>query len=122
MQWPSITGSRCFIHDAKQPGLWDSEPEQGSLPEKLISALVPVLARHTRTPERCWFGVWDGHGCLAIGDNEAPDLSFRIGGYCCLPARLAPCARRCACRPGGSPRTCGGLTTEPGASRPRLIP
>jgi hypothetical protein len=76
MQWPSIMASCRFIHDAKQPGLWDSEPEQGSLPESLIPALVPVLARHTSTLERCWFEVYDGYGCLAIGDDEAPDFEL----------------------------------------------
>ncbi|WP_340374003.1 hypothetical protein U5640_01680 [Streptomyces sp. SS7] len=28
----------------------------------MAQALVPVLARHTRTPRRCWFGLWEGYG------------------------------------------------------------
>ena len=72
MQWASITGSFRFEHGASQPGIWDSEPEEGSLSRQLLPALVPVLERRTRTPERCWFAVWDGYGSLAIGDRDAP--------------------------------------------------
>jgi hypothetical protein len=72
MQWPSIVGSRHFADGASQPGLWDTEPLKGSLPEELVPPVIAVLARHTATPEHCWYAVWDGFGCLALRDGEAP--------------------------------------------------
>jgi hypothetical protein len=38
----------------------DYEPWEGQLPRDLVLALAEVLARHTGSPERCWFCVWDG--------------------------------------------------------------
>jgi hypothetical protein len=72
MQWPSITGSYRFEHEANQPGVWDREPDEGSLPQELAPDLCSVLARHTGTPGRCWFAVWEGWGCLAFGEDAAP--------------------------------------------------
>jgi len=72
MQWPSITGAAGYYHGAHQPGIWDHEPVEGSLPEELAPALASVLARHTATPQRCWFAVWEGYGCLAFGPGDAP--------------------------------------------------
>ncbi len=72
MQWPSITGSYRFVHGASQPGVWDREPEEGSLPQELAPVLISVLSRHTRTPDRSWFAVWDGYGNMALGDAAAP--------------------------------------------------
>ena len=77
MQWPSITGSFRFEHGASQPGIWDSEPEEGSLPQELLPALVSVLARHTSTPERCWFAIWEGYGCVADDAAPAFDIPHR---------------------------------------------
>ena len=72
MQWPSITGSYRFEHGANQPGVWDREPDEGSLPQELAPDLCSVLAGHTGTPGRCWFAVWEGWGCLAFGEDAAP--------------------------------------------------
>ncbi|MFI0228413.1 hypothetical protein [Streptomyces sp. NPDC017086] len=44
------------------PGVWDEHPAEGPTPPGVARALLPVLARHTRTPERCWFGLWHGYG------------------------------------------------------------
>jgi hypothetical protein len=38
------------------------EPSRGFLPPELTRALADVTARHTETPERCWFCLWDGWG------------------------------------------------------------
>src|SRR5215472_15685756 len=67
MQWPSITGSYRFCESDGQPGVWDHQPEEGSLPEALVPVLTSVLARHTATPGRCWFAVWDGWGAIEPG-------------------------------------------------------
>jgi hypothetical protein len=40
---------------------WQNAPYTGTLPPNLLSALCDVLASHTRTPEHCWFCVWDGY-------------------------------------------------------------
>ena len=65
-------GSFRFVHGASQLGVWDREPEEGSLPQELVPALASVLSRHTGTPEQCWFAIWDGYGCLAFADDAAP--------------------------------------------------
>ena len=44
------------------PGVYDVAPAVGSLPEDLAGVLADVLSRHTSTPERCWFAVWEGFG------------------------------------------------------------
>jgi hypothetical protein len=36
------------------------EPTRGQLLPDLVLALSEVFARHTRTPERCWFCIWEG--------------------------------------------------------------
>lgn len=72
MQWPSITGSLRFLEGNGQPGVWDHQPDEGTLPEALVPVLMPVLARHTATPGRCWFAVWDGWGALEPTVREAP--------------------------------------------------
>lgn len=64
MQWSSITGS--WRHDDTQPGLWDREPSGGSLPIRQAARLAALLSGHTAKRGRCWFGVWDGFGALAV--------------------------------------------------------
>ena len=76
MQWPSITGSIRFCEGGGQPGVWDHRPEEGALPEALVPALTPVLARHTATPGRCWFAVWEGWGALEPGVRDAPAVEI----------------------------------------------
>src|SRR6185312_13272880 len=45
-----------------EPGLWDREPEHGSLDAAGLAALSVVLEPHTTAPESCWFGVGEGYG------------------------------------------------------------
>ncbi|SNT62803.1 hypothetical protein SAMN05443665_10786 [Actinomadura meyerae] len=40
---------------------WVEDPDPGSLTPELLTALCDVLARHTKTPGRCWFCVSDGY-------------------------------------------------------------
>lgn len=72
MQWPGITGSFRYYHGAHQPGIWDHEPLEGSLPEELAPVLVSVLAGHTMASDQCWFAVWDGYGCFQFSPQDAP--------------------------------------------------
>lgn len=40
------------------------EADVGQLRLSLLSALCEVLAKHTGTPERCWFCLWEGWGWI----------------------------------------------------------
>lgn len=76
MQWPNISG--VFEHsDSPQPGLWDREPEVGSLPREHAVRLAEILASHTSTPERIWFCVWDGWGALTVHGQKPQVLTSR---------------------------------------------
>jgi hypothetical protein len=71
MQLGALTGNYESRH-APQPGLFDHPPEGGTLPPELIPTLASALARHTMTPDRCWFAVWKGFGDLGEGVRRAP--------------------------------------------------
>jgi len=66
MDWVTITGSERFLHRDHQPGIWDEEPCEGSLPVVQSRELVSLLRAHTSRPGRCWFALWDGFGSFAI--------------------------------------------------------
>jgi hypothetical protein len=78
MQWPSVTGLHPFGEEDGQPGLWDGEPAEGSLPAETAAALAAVLAGHTSAADQCWFAVWDGYGTLALSGAEPP--AFTVPG------------------------------------------
>jgi hypothetical protein len=71
MQLGALTGSYESLQ-APQPGLFDDPPRVGGLPPELIPTLASVLARHTTTPDRCWFAVWNGFGDLGEDVRRAP--------------------------------------------------
>jgi hypothetical protein len=71
MEWGSVTGALEYFEEADQSPLWDGAPARGHLPERVAVRLAAVLARHTTTPQDCWFGVWAGTPALAA---EAPTL------------------------------------------------
>lgn len=56
MQWQAIT--RPAVAKGEPPVL--HEPATGTLPEGQARALVKILRRHTRTPNNCWFAIWEG--------------------------------------------------------------
>jgi hypothetical protein len=58
-EWGQLTGSWKLD---QQGGLWDSDPFNGHTPERQALHLGALLAKHTGTPQRCWFGVWEGWG------------------------------------------------------------
>lgn len=74
MQWHLISGVG-YRSGQNSPGLWDLAPEVGSLPRQHMEPLVDLLSRHTSTPDRVWFGVWDGFGGLKIrpGGTAVPE-------------------------------------------------
>ncbi|WP_225097736.1 hypothetical protein [Streptomyces sp. CoH27] len=69
-RWYEVVGmdsGYCTVAEYGLPGVWDEHPPEGPTPPDLARALVPVLTRHTTTPERCWFGLWDGYGRWDFG-------------------------------------------------------
>ena len=59
MEWIAITGSWRFLHNDTQPGVWDQEPFEGSLPLRQSIRVTSILADRTTTPEMCWFAIWE---------------------------------------------------------------
>lgn len=74
---------------------WAQEPDHGSLDPAVLAALCDVLARHTTTPERCWFCVWDGYydpapdGATATFTADADPGSEREPGVPVIPPEIA---------------------------------
>jgi hypothetical protein len=73
MEWGSITGSMEFFSEDDQDPLWQGAPAMGHLPTHVAARMAAVLARHTSTPEDCWFGVWSGWGSLVA---DGPTLAL----------------------------------------------
>lgn len=75
MQWGSLHDARSAIENeyALRAGdVFFRGPESGSLPFSVAQTLWPLLEPHTQTRERCFFGIWEGFGCLARRTLEAP--------------------------------------------------
>ncbi|KAB2349479.1 hypothetical protein [Actinomadura rudentiformis] len=53
---------------------WEEPPNAGSFPLDVLPQLGEVLARHTKTPERCWFCLWDGFGWLDDEDDQTSSI------------------------------------------------
>ncbi|WP_432029970.1 hypothetical protein [Streptomyces sp. 1222.5] len=69
-RWHEVVGMDLDHRNASEygrPGVWDEHPWEGPTPPDVAEALIPVLARHTRTPEHCWFGLWHGYGRWDFG-------------------------------------------------------
>ncbi|WP_236052510.1 MULTISPECIES: hypothetical protein [Streptomyces] len=69
-RWHEVIGTdQDFVNrsDLGLTGVWDEHPEEGPTPPDVARALLPVLARHTGTPDRCWFGLWCGYGRWDFG-------------------------------------------------------
>ena len=52
-------------------------PQVGTLHPADADALAAVLARHTSTPDRCWFCTWDGWGSVFFDDGPRVELPHR---------------------------------------------
>jgi hypothetical protein len=54
---------------------WSGQgPQEGTLYRPDADVLVEVLAGHTTTPQRCWFGMWDGWGPFSPGAVYRPSV------------------------------------------------
>jgi hypothetical protein len=72
MEWASITGEWRYVEGENQVGLWDQAPSQGSLPLGQAVRLAQVLRFFTRSPDMCWFAVWDGWATLGDSADGVP--------------------------------------------------
>lgn len=93
MQFRAVMSAPTFEHNLEpQPGVFDAEPQAGSLPDTLIETLVAVLVRHTATPERCWFAIWDGYGATRRDIRSAPCFRLPARDYHLLVGAVAAAA------------------------------
>jgi hypothetical protein len=81
MQFQVLIGSDDSYNFPSQPGVFEAPPEVGSLPRNLIDLLVPVLTRHTATPQACWFAVWEGWGGIRKDVASAPKFDVPARSY-----------------------------------------
>jgi hypothetical protein len=74
---------------SEQPPFWrGATPLQGNLAPDDAGALIDVLARHTGTPNRCWFCIWDGYGWDDLPGRPHPiPAEVRAGPRVRLPWR-----------------------------------
>lgn len=64
---------------AAGPPPWSGQgPHHGGLFPPDATAVIDRLRRHTATPERCWFCLWDGYGWLADMVPEEVDAGQRV--------------------------------------------
>ncbi|WP_371573392.1 hypothetical protein [Streptomyces sp. NBC_01314] len=66
-RWPDLIGAQdpfLYRNDDTPavPDVWDEHPHEGPTPADVARTLISVLSRHTRTPEQCWYGLWEGYG------------------------------------------------------------
>ena len=66
-------------------------PQVGTLDPADADALAAVLARHTSTPDRCWFCTWEGWGSVFFDDGPRVELPGQI--------TRSSLARSLPCRP-----------------------
>jgi hypothetical protein len=68
-------------------------PQVGTLHPACADALAAVLARHTSTPDRCWFCTWEGWGSVGFDDGPRVELPNRnyalfVGPLAALPSLM----------------------------------
>lgn len=92
MQWHAI--ARTGDAGGRLRGL--VPPEAGRMPEWMLEALAGLLGRHTRTPERCYFLVWDGWGLPGLVTLRGRTAQFRLRdrGYFLLAGDVRAASER----------------------------
>jgi hypothetical protein len=65
-------------HEPSGEEPWPGQvPQVGTLHPTDADALGAVLARHTSTPDRCWFCTWEGWGRVFVDDGPRVQLPQR---------------------------------------------
>ncbi len=97
MEWAAITGDWEYRYGGEQPGIWNVGPQRGSLPLRPTITLTQLLAQHTTTPTRCFFGA-----SLIYSDLPRSLLKLpQIFGSCILTGPLQAIAN-CSLQPGSA--------------------
>jgi hypothetical protein len=71
-----------FIPDPKVPGQSESDVDDDVIPESeaaLVRGVLDVLARHTTTPDDCFFCLWEGWGSAIRGEDGLRVANFDTG-------------------------------------------
>lgn len=63
------SGFESYVRVLHSPMGPDEDRYEGHLEEPLLHALCDDLARHTTTPDDCYFALWDGYGQIYGGDS-----------------------------------------------------
>lgn len=104
---------------------WDEDPPEGTLPQGTLAALVEDLRQYTRTPDHCWFAVWDGRGSLYTTVPLVPSGSAPVALPGSLPREVRDGPRlhtplRDYVLYTGSIEAAAALGTAPGGEGPNL--
>jgi hypothetical protein len=84
-----------MAHERGRPSVprpFTAPPYHGVLPPATLDALSDVLARHTTTPDRCHFGLWEGYGWIgwmAVEMRPAAKLGLPNRTYLLFEGPLA---------------------------------
>jgi hypothetical protein len=85
MQFHTLVGVGPYESDVDSAAWTGTVPDQGDLEPESLAALLDVLARHTASLDKCWFGVWEGYGWLPGG----PRITFVATSDGTLPPAAA---------------------------------
>jgi hypothetical protein len=81
------------------------------LPENVACVLAEVLGRHTATPDRCWFSVWDSWGDLEFPSANIPTFHLPNRDYFLFAGPVTAATLSLGISIGTGRPTCGGPTT-----------
>lgn len=69
VQYPGRNGTPNLLSRAKTVAAWHVQ----------LASITEVLARSTKTPDECWFAVWEGN--TALDDIRVTAPTAEIAGY-----------------------------------------
>lgn len=90
MQWGSIVGNWAKLGNE---GLWDKEPDIGTLPESALDAIAKILSENSRIDDTCYFGFWEGHSYSEL-PMLAPRLTLSIGPLLVFSGEISAVTRK----------------------------
>jgi hypothetical protein len=64
-------------------------PPDGDFPPATLAALCGILGRHTKTPDECYFGVWEGYGWVPRDGSPVAKLEVENRAYLLLRGPLS---------------------------------